>query len=56
VASTTRDNGNSGVAFIHEDDRRVTATDIETGVASLDDDRAQALQMLADAFDAHDRN
>jgi hypothetical protein len=53
MASTTRDKGNGGVEFVHEDDGRVTATDIETGVASFGDDRAEALRMLADALDAH---
>ncbi|MDS0300248.1 hypothetical protein NDI76_15990 [Halogeometricum sp. S1BR25-6] len=53
MASTTRDNGNGGVEFADEDDGRVTATDIETGVASFGDDRAEALRMLADALDAH---
>ena len=53
MASTTRDNRNGGVEFIHEDDGRVTAKDIETGVASFGDDRAEALRMLADALDAY---
>jgi len=53
MASTTRDNENGGVEFIHEDDGRVTAKDIETGVASFGDDRAEALRMLADALDAY---
>lgn len=53
MASTTRDNGNGGVEFIYEDDGRVTAKDIETGVASFGDDRAEALRMLADALDAY---
>ncbi|WP_411964692.1 hypothetical protein [Haloferax sp. YSMS24] len=53
MASTTRDNRNGGVEFIREDDGRVTAKDIETGVASFGDDRAEALRMLADALDAY---
>ena len=53
MASTTRENRNGGVEFIHEDDGRVTAKDIETGVASFGDDRAEALRMLADALDAY---
>jgi predicted RNase H-like HicB family nuclease len=53
MASTTRDKGNGGVEFVYEDDGRVTAKDIETGVASFGDDRAEALRMLADALDAH---
>jgi predicted RNase H-like HicB family nuclease len=53
MASTTRDKGNGGVEFVHEADGRVTAKDVETGVASFGDDRAEALRMLADALDAH---
>jgi predicted RNase H-like HicB family nuclease len=53
MASTTRDEDNGGVEFVYEDDGRVTAKDIETGVASFGDDRAEALRMLADALDAH---
>ncbi|WP_224450483.1 type II toxin-antitoxin system HicB family antitoxin [Haloprofundus salilacus] len=53
MASTTRDNGDGGVEFIYEDDGRVTAKDIETGVASFGDDRAEALRMLTDALDAY---
>lgn len=53
MASTTRDEDNGGVEFVYEDDGRVTAMDIETGVASFGDDRAEALRMLADALDAY---
>jgi hypothetical protein len=50
MASTTRD---SGGEFIHEEDERVTARDVETGVAPFDDARAEALRMLADALDSY---
>jgi predicted RNase H-like HicB family nuclease len=53
MASTTRDEDTGGVEFVYEDDGRVTAKDIETGVASFGDDRAEALRMLADALDAY---
>lgn len=53
MASTARDNRNGGVEFIDEDDGRVTAKDIETGVTSFGDGRAEALRMLADALDAY---
>jgi predicted RNase H-like HicB family nuclease len=53
MASTTRDKRKGGVEFIHEDDGRVTAKDLETGVASFGADRAEALRMLADALDAY---
>ena len=53
MASTTREDGDGGVEFVFESDGRVTAKDIETGVASFGDDRAEALRMLADALDAY---
>jgi predicted RNase H-like HicB family nuclease len=56
MSSTTRDNRDGGVEFIYEEDGRVTAKDIETGVASFGDDRADALRMLADALDAYHGN
>lgn len=43
----------SGVEFIHEDDGRVTARHVESGVASFGDSEAEALRQLADALDSH---
>ena len=43
MASTTRDNRADGVEFIHEDDGRITARDLETGVASYGETKAEAL-------------
>lgn len=43
----------SGVEFIHEDDGRVTARHVESGVASFGDTEAEALRQLADALDSH---
>lgn len=43
----------AGVEFIHEDDGRVTARHIDTGVASFGDTEAEALRQLADALDSH---
>jgi hypothetical protein len=42
-----------GVAFTYEDDL-VTATDLETGVASCGETKAEALSMLAEALTLHD--
>ena len=54
MASTARDNRTDGVEFIHEDDGRITARDIETGVASYGETKAEALVMLAEALSLHD--
>lgn len=43
----------TGVVFIREDDGRVTARHIETGVASFGDSEAEALRSLADALESH---
>jgi len=42
-----------GVEFVHEDDGRVTARHVESGVASFGDTEAEALRQLADALDSH---
>lgn len=42
-----------GVEFIYEDDGRITAHDIESGVASYGETKAEALAMLADALELH---
>lgn len=43
----------TGVRFVHEDDGRVTAVHVETGVASFGDTEIEALRALADALDSH---
>ncbi len=43
----------SGVEFIQEDDGRVTARHIESGVASFGESEAEALRQLGDALDSH---
>lgn len=43
----------SGVEFVREDDGRVTARHLESGVASFGDTEAEALRQLADALDSH---
>jgi len=43
----------TGVVFIREDDGRVTARHIESGVASFGDTDAEALRGLADALESH---
>jgi hypothetical protein len=42
-----------GVEFVHEDDGRVTARHVDSGVASFGDTEAEALRQLADALDSH---
>jgi hypothetical protein len=42
-----------GVHFVHEDDGRVTARHVESGVASFGETEAEALRQLADALDSH---
>ena len=41
------------IEFVHEDDGRVTARHVESGVASFGDTEAEALRQLADALDSH---
>lgn len=43
----------AGVEFVREDDGRVTARHVESGVASFGDTEADALRQLADALDSH---
>jgi hypothetical protein len=43
----------AGVEFIQEDDGRVTARHVESGVSSFGDSEAEALRQLADALDSH---
>lgn len=45
-----RDDYREGVEFIHEDDGSITARDLETGVASFGETKAEALAMLAEAL------
>ncbi|MFB6201506.1 MAG: hypothetical protein ABEI98_05810 [Halorhabdus sp.] len=55
MASATRDESpEEGVEFIHEDGGRITARDLETGVASFDETKAEALRMLAEALACHE--
>jgi len=55
MASATRDaSEEEGVEFIHEEDGRITAKDLETGVASFGDTKAEALRMLAEAIELHE--
>jgi len=43
----------SDVEFVEEDDGRVTARHLESGVASFGETEAEALRQLADALDSH---
>jgi hypothetical protein len=52
MTSATRDESpEEGVEFIHEDDGRITARDLETGVASFGETKTEALRMLAEALE-----
>lgn len=52
--ATREESPEDGVAFIHEDDGRITARDLETGVASFGETKAEALQMLAESLALHE--
>lgn len=55
MARTARDETPEDVVeFIHEADGTVTARDLETGVASYGDTKAEALRMLAEALELHE--
>jgi len=41
------------IEFVHEDDGRVTARHLASGVASFGDTETEALRQLADALDSH---
>ncbi|MFC6616338.1 MULTISPECIES: type II toxin-antitoxin system HicB family antitoxin [Halopenitus] len=45
--------GRDKVEFIREDDGRVTARHVETGVASFGSTESDALRELADALESH---
>jgi len=49
----SQNNRSEGVEFIQEDDGRITARDIETGVASYGETKAEALAMLAEALELY---
>lgn len=55
MASATRDESpEEGVEFIHEGDGKITARDLETGVASFGETKTEALRMLAEALELHE--
>jgi hypothetical protein len=54
ASATDEDPDGEGVEFVHEDDGRITARDVETGVASDGDTKADALRMLAEALELHE--
>lgn len=55
MASARSGDDPGGVRFIVEDDERITAVDIETGIASYGDSKADALASLADALRLHEQ-
>lgn len=54
MATTDEDDAGDGVRFVHEDDGRITAVDVETGVASYGKTKVEALRMLAEALELHE--
>lgn len=54
AAHADHDNPGEGVEFIRENDGSITARDLETGVASFGDTKAEALSMLAEALELHE--
>lgn len=56
MARSARDDPSErdGVKFIHEDDGSITALDLESGVASGGETKAEALQSLAEALVLHE--
>lgn len=50
MASTSGDETQNGVEFVHEDDGSVTARDIDTGLARGGDTRAEALAQLVEVL------
>lgn len=53
MSTTTGDGREEGVEFTYEDGL-VTATDLETGIASCGESKAEALAMLAEALVLHE--
>lgn len=49
----TAERREQGVEFIYEADGRITARDIESGIASYGETKAEALGMLAEALELH---
>lgn len=43
----------TGVEFLYEEDGRVTARHVKSGVASFGDTESEALRELADALESH---
>lgn len=56
MARSARDDSSEreGVEFIHEEDGSITALDLESGVASCGETKAEALQSLAEALTLHE--
>lgn len=52
--TTASDRRDTGVEFSSDDTGLVTATDIETGIASCGETKAESLSMLAEALRLHE--
>lgn len=55
MASARSGGDPGGVRFVLEEDDRITAVDVETGIASYGDSKADALTSLADALRLHEQ-
>lgn len=54
VRTTVEDRREAGVEFTYDDAGLVTARDLESGVASCGESKAEALAMLAEALELHE--
>lgn len=54
VSTTAEDRREAGVEFTYDDAGLVTARDLESGVASCGESKAEALAMLAEALELHE--
>jgi predicted RNase H-like HicB family nuclease len=54
VSTTAEDRRESGVEFTYDEAGLVTAKDLETGIASCGESKAEALAMLAEALELHE--
>lgn len=52
-ADTAEGRRDTGVEYIYEDDGRITARDVESGIASDGQTKSEALAMLAEALELH---
>lgn len=54
VSTTAEDRREAGVEFTYDEAGLVTAKDLESGIASCGESKAEALAMLAEALELHE--